>query len=344
MYAARVCTWGYLFVQNILDTLFPGCYPHPTIVNIQPALWDDLNFWDDVLGSKFSLWMGVRQHMVAKKDIHINKDNFATQFYSDASKTFGVGGVMGTEIYSARWTHDTREDHIGLLELRAVEENLKHFKHNLKDTTVLAWVDNVQALSAINKGYSRLQSIRQVLHRIALMGLEFNFELKAKFVKGTENPADAPSRGKQNTTQDWTFRDSSLFNNPPAEIDCCTADDGHNSVQSCTTWYAASSNLQDNVKTLAGHRLWANVPFNKADQTLDAIVSAWKSDPANTVATVVVPEWTTATWYRKYMRRRQPLFKVLKRYAAGSRCFLYKRSMKVAPPCAFPVLVLRLGS
>jgi len=32
------------------------------------------------------------------KDIHVNPADFNTQPYTDASKTYGVGGVMGTEL------------------------------------------------------------------------------------------------------------------------------------------------------------------------------------------------------------------------------------------------------
>ena len=344
LYAARVCRWGYLFVQNILDALFPGFDGRTYRVTLTDAVWDDMAFWTKALGSAFHTWFGIKQHMVARKDLQVNPDSFKVHFCSDASKRYGAGGVMGSEVFSMQWPQDVSHVHIGVLELKAVEECLKHWKHDLTGCEVLAWTDNVQTLLAINKGSSRIPEMRNTLLRIALLGLEHKFELKAKYIKGELNPADAPSRGKATTvTQDWTFAHFAEFNSPPATIDCCAAESGYNVQPGCSAWYSAVRPVQNNVPELVGQVLWACVPFSTIDATLGAVVEAWNRDPHNTVATVVVPEWPTAAWYRKYIRRKRPLFTLLKRYPAGSKCFLYKNTLQEAPPCTYPILVLRLG-
>ncbi|WIA42167.1 hypothetical protein OEZ86_009432 [Tetradesmus obliquus] len=79
------------------------------------------------------------------------------------------------------------------------------------------------------------------------------------------------------------------------------------------------------------------------ESIVDAIVTAWSRDPHNTQATVLVPEWPTANWYRRYIRRKRPLFRVLHRYPAGSNIFRWKDSTAMARPTTFPILILRIG-
>lgn len=345
LYACRACRWGYLFVQELLDCLYPAADSRtPTVFITEGAMWD-LQFWQHVLVADDSKWLGVRKHMLGTRECDVNPALFNTTIYTDASKTFGAGGVLNSEIYSAAWgTQHSRDAHIGTLELQALADCLKHWKHDLAQQTVLARMDNVQAVSAINKGASRVPALRPILLEIALLGIEFGFEVKAKHIAGELNPADAPSRGQRsNVSSDWTFTEFTRFNTPPAEIDCCAAESGYNVQPGCTTWFSMARPVQQHVDQLVGRVLWANAPFSQVGLVLDAIVEAWTRDPANTVATVLVPEWTTANWYRKYLRRKRPLFRVLHRYPAGAQIFRWKDSIAPAPPTKFPMLVMRIG-
>jgi hypothetical protein len=345
VYACRVCTWGYLFIQEILDQLYPvGMYPPPRTVTLTEGVWHDLRFWDSALGDAFPTWMGVMQHMVGKKEVHVDPTNFSTTLYTDASGGWGVGGIFGHEVMSQRWQRDVSGEHIGALELEALYEALHHWRHDLAHQTVLARMDNVQAVSAINKGASRKPALRATLLKIALMGLEFKFQVRARHVKGVDNPADAPSRGKQPArTQDYTFSEFHRFNTHKAQVDCCAAASGYNVQPGCTEFYSTAKPVQDHVPDLVGKVLWANVPFISAGLVLDAIVAAWRVDPVNTMATCVVPDWPTASWYRKYLRRRKPLFRVVHRYPAGCRVFFYRDTQKLAPSSKFDILVIRIG-
>ncbi len=120
MYAARVSKWGYLFVQNVLDELFPGPLERVMHIKLIAALWDDMRFWQEELGPHYLKWLGIKQHLTARKDLQVNPDKFKVQFYSDANKRFGVGGVLGPEVFSKRWEQDMSGTHIGVLELPAV--------------------------------------------------------------------------------------------------------------------------------------------------------------------------------------------------------------------------------
>eukprot|EP00882_Tetradesmus_deserticola_P008326 GHRQ01008779.1.p1 GENE.GHRQ01008779.1~~GHRQ01008779.1.p1 ORF type:complete len:327 (+),score=49.32 GHRQ01008779.1:1251-2231(+) len=316
-------------------------------ITLTEGVWWDLQFWAQVLSTNDSKWLGVRKHMLGRKQIDVDPTQFATELFTDASKTYGAGGVLKGEVYLLLWpSHAAAEAaHIGTLELKALSLSLQHWKHDLAQQTVLARMDNVQAVAAVNKGASRVPALRPILLEIALLGIEFGFELKATHVKGENNPADAPSRGKaKNVSSDWTFTEFSRFNSPPAEVDCCAAESGYNKQPGCQLWFSMARPMQQHVEELVGKVLWANAPFPQVESVLDTIVAAWKLDPIKTLATVLVPEWPTASWYRKYIRRKRPLFSILHRYPEGARIFRWKDSTVLAPPCRFPILIIRIGS
>lgn len=211
-----------------------------------------------------------------------------------------------------------------------------NWQHDLAQQTVLARMDNVQAVVAVNKGASRKPALRPILLDIALLGIEYGFELKALHVKGEDNPADAPSRGQTtNVSTDWTFTDFARFNHPPAEVDCCAAESGYNVQPGCKLWFSMARPVQQHVDQLVGKVLWANPPFTQIGTVLDTIIMAWQQDPINTQATVLVPDWPTANWYRKYLTRKRPLFRVLHSYPAGSVPFAGRTALHRPRPPSF---------
>ena len=345
VFACRVCRWGFLFIQELCDQLFPvGSYPPPKSVPLTEGVWHDLEFWARALGPAYGTWVGLSQHMVGRRQVDVDASKFQVQLFTDASKQFGVGGVLGLESLSQRWARDVSEEHIGALELEALLVALRHWAHELTNCRVLARMDNIQAVCAVNKGASRKPALRATLLEIALLGLQRGFEVKATHVKGEDNPADAPSRGLAPTrTSDFTFAHFERFNSPRATVDCCAAADGYNVQPGCTQWFSVANPVQNNVPALMGKVLWANIPFSQVGSVLDAIAEAWRRAPLTTVATCVVPEWPTASWYRKYLRRKHPLFRVLHRYPAGSRIFFKRNTRSLAGPCPFPILVIRMG-
>ena len=343
VFASRVNRWGFLFLQNIMDAMYPPFTKQPALVDFSKETREDMESWIMFL-SKPELWPGIKQYMVITRTVKITKEDFNITLFSDASKNFGVGGIMGDEVFSERWSQDRHEEHIGTLELEALQRNLVHWAEDLSGQRVLAYLDNTQAIQAVNKGFSRVPGTRKILLEMATLGMERAFEVRAAYVKGCDNPADAPSRGKQSTSaQDYTFIHFDDFNNPPARVDACAAASGYNVQPGCHEWYSLANPVQNNIEKLVGKSIWANVPFTQAGPVLDALVEAWKRDKERTTVTAVVPEWKTSTWYLRYIRCRKPLFTLLHRYPAGTKLFKFRNHTRLAPPCPFPILVLRLG-
>lgn len=348
IFACRVCRWGYLFVQELLDQLHPVGYPvskGPPRVTLTEGVWHDLRFWQHALGDAFHTWMGMRQFNLGRTEQEIDFSHFTTELYTDASGTWGLGGVWGGKTLSQRWGLDRSSEHIGALELEAVLTCLKHWGGELKGRKVLVRCDNVQAVIAINKGASRKPALRDTLMHMALLGLEHQFEVKALHIKGELNPADAPSRGKALTAEKtYVFRHASLFNDPPHEVDCFADATGDNRLAGVTVHFSAENRFQDNLEDLVGKKLWASLPFRDLHQSLFALVAIWKLDPINTVVTCVVPEWTTTAWYRKLLRRQKPVFRLLKRFDANEPCFVVGKDLKIAKALPYPIIVVRLGA
>lgn len=90
------------------------------------------------------------------------------------------------------------------------------------------FTDNTQAMAAVNEAASRLPQTREVLWRLAKLGLEFRFE----------------------------------------QVDCCSAESCHNLQRGCAEWFSAACPMQAHVAELAGKVLWANLPCALADLVL----------------------------------------------------------------------------
>lgn len=171
-YACRVCVAGGTYLYHTRAQ-----HPLPLNVTLSEGVWNDLLFWENILDVTKGAWSGVQKHMLGTKDTHVSTAN--KQLYTDASKTYGVRGVMGTSVPSQPWKRDMQAVHIGVLETRALLVSLQHWMEHLLRRTVQAWMYNIRAVCASKLGASRTPAMRFILTEIAMLGVHYGFELKA---------------------------------------------------------------------------------------------------------------------------------------------------------------------
>lgn len=80
VFACRVCRWGYLFVQELMDQLYPGPVPAPSRIALTEGFWFDIQFWEQALSTS-NQWMGMQKHLIGTKDVRVNPD-FSTPSFS----------------------------------------------------------------------------------------------------------------------------------------------------------------------------------------------------------------------------------------------------------------------
>lgn len=72
---------------------------------------------------------------------------------------------------------EERQEHIHILEFRAIRNTLQALKADIADTCVRLWCDNTTVVSCLNKGYSPKENIRQELRAIMRVLDEANASL-----------------------------------------------------------------------------------------------------------------------------------------------------------------------
>lgn len=73
--------------------------------------------------------MGVSQQRVREvlgTAVCRDEEGLSLELFTDASKSWGVGGVFGPDTFPMRWEREVSEDHIGALELEALYRSLHH--------------------------------------------------------------------------------------------------------------------------------------------------------------------------------------------------------------------------
>ena len=116
--------------------------------------------------------------------------------YTDASKSIGLGAVLGRQWFSAKWPGSWWLDqNITFLEFIPITLALVAWHPVLSNKVVIFHTDNEALVSVINKQHSNEALIRCVLRGFILNLLKLNIVAKAKHIKGSVNArADALSR------------------------------------------------------------------------------------------------------------------------------------------------------
>lgn len=101
-FAARTYRFGFLFLQNVYDTLYGASLYSEPLVEAHPSLWADLDFWRRLLRSAQHSGGITRQYL---QDRLLRPESLVgvQHLYTDASTSYGWAGVLGPRMIYSPW-------------------------------------------------------------------------------------------------------------------------------------------------------------------------------------------------------------------------------------------------
>ena len=134
---------------------------------------------------------------------HIDHGNPDLVITTDAS-LIGWGAVSGNESIGGKWNEIEVNNHINVLEMKAVMLALKSFCKDLQNSHILIRSDNVCTISYLNsKGGVKSLECNKLAKLIWSWCIDRNIWLSATYVPGSQNEADHSSRSFKNEGIEW---------------------------------------------------------------------------------------------------------------------------------------------
>lgn len=258
--------------------------------------FDGLMLISGTIKSDLQWWIDNLAHQKRYID-HGNPDH---QIITDAS-LLGWGAVFENEKIGGRWSEAEAESHINVLEMTAVFLALKAFCNNYRDKHVQVKSDNTCTVSYINAmGGVKSQSCNELAVQIWSWCIERNLWLSAAYLPGIENEADYSSRNF-NENVEWML-DKDIFKKitqhwqmPQVDI---FASRLNKQLEHFVSWKPHPDALYVNAFSVD----WSSIyfygfpPFSVISRCLQKVLR----DKAECI--LVVPLWTTQTWYTELMK------------------------------------------
>ena len=158
----------------------------------------DLEMWQEFLESYNGASFFIEENWVEASKLHL---------FTDASSTLGFGLILGSSWVYDSWPEELPELCISVLEMYPIALALLLFSEVLKGKSIIIHTDNEALVHVFNNKSSKDSHILSMLHRIILVGLQYNIRIRAVHIPGYLNThADALSRlevSKFKTTAPW---------------------------------------------------------------------------------------------------------------------------------------------
>jgi hypothetical protein len=243
-------------------------------------------------------------------------EEYKLEIFSDASTT-GWGAYCDHNKSYGHWKDDEINLHINELEIKAAFFALKSFARNLNDCRILLRIDNVTAISFINRmGSIQFRHLNKIAREIWEWCECRKIFVFASYIKSKENfEADSLSRKKFNDIEwelnDYAFNEiTSNYGYP--EVDLFAS--RHNAkCPIYVTWKNDPDAWAIDAFTIPWKNkyFYAFPPFALLAKTMQKIIT----DKAECI--VVVPYWPMQPWF--------PLFKKL----TVSKCITFEPNAKL---------------
>ena len=231
----------------------------------------------------------------------IDRGNHTLTINSDASLT-GWGAACNGKSTGGRWTAEEGRSHINLLELKAAWFALRCFANDISNTHIKLLIDNTTALAYIGNMGGRIDSLNDLTRTIWQWCLRKKIWLTVAYIKSEENvEADLESRRARDNIE-WELNKSLFkqicdkFGNPEVDL---FASRLNTQLNNYVSWKQDPFALDIDAFTLNWQSIKGYIfpPFTLIHRILHKI----QNDNME-FAIVVVPFWTTQTWFPKLGR------------------------------------------
>lgn len=232
---------------------------------------------------------------------NIRKNNYKLEIFSDASTT-GWGASCGTNKTGGVWTEEELNLHINSLELKAAFFGLKCFASRLQKCEILLRIDNVTAISYINRlGGVQYPHLHSLAKQIWQWCETRDIYIFATYINTNQNViADFESR-KQLSNTEWEINNIyfqivvTALGTPNIDL---FATRTNKKCQQFVSWHPDPDALSVDAFTICWSELnfYAFPPFSMVLKTLEKVIT----DKAKGI--VLVPYWSTQPWFPIFMR------------------------------------------
>ena len=255
---------------------------------------DKLNLTTQVL--KDLIWWS--DNILAAKNI-IRNFTFQKEIFSDASLT-GWGATCNGKSARGLWSLGEQKLHINLLELKAAFLALKCFAANDSNCQILLRIDNITAITYINKmGGIKFTHLNDTARSIWDWCIERNVWIFSEYVASKENPADKESRIINQDTE-WELANYAYdkiirtFGLP--DIDLFATRSNKKCFRFCS-WQRDPEAYIINSFTIRWTKFfwYAFPPFSLIAKILRKV----REDESTGI--LVVPDWPSQSWYTTFL-------------------------------------------
>lgn len=234
------------------------------------------------------------KHITNVQDI--KPKSFTIEIFTDAS-TSGWGASCDGKNIHGFWDEHEQSMHINYLEIKAAFYGLKSFSKNKSNIRILLRIDNVTAISCINKGGSiKFKKLNQATRLLWDWCESNNLLVFASYISSIENiNADAASRclsiESEYELNNKMFQNIvDTFGKPDIDL---FATKLNTKCRKYVSWYPDPNSISTDAFTLK----WSNLTFYAFPpfQIIARVLEKVKEDKATGV--IVVPHWPNQPWY-----------------------------------------------
>lgn len=278
----------YRYLENLKScALKINCGNFDAITKLDSDAEKDLDWWIDNVDDSF-------------KPIEKSLPDFDLE--SDASlEGFGSSCKFGKA--GGRWSKNERKLHINALELKAIENALKSFEHEVTGKHVKILTDNTCSVSYIrDMGGSRSIVCNIIAKRIWQWCINRNIWLSITYLPGILNvTADEKSRQFNDRTE-WKLNENYFqqitqkFGTPSIDL---FASHLNFQLKPYVSWGRDPECQAVDAFTL-DWSLWKSIYVFPPFCLINRVLKKWIKDKANGI--IVVPVWEQASWYPMLLR------------------------------------------